>query len=172
MNSKQRLANLDKILGALYRQLGDFQLAIAEGISRDQRFYLNEKINNEIKPSIRQHEEEYWSILAKEALFCEVIEKEASDAIVEVVQKVELIQSQPHNYPNELMQKLQEILDKLNEPQTPAAAAKLKAALPLVPGIMSYEVELDTENSLTRVFDRIKKLFKKAIDEKEKKTHK
>jgi hypothetical protein len=167
-----RLADLEKILDVEYKRLGFFQLKISEGVSADQEFYNTQQINNYIMPRIRQYEEEYWSILAAEAPSCEVAELDASYALVEVVPKIERIVNQSSTkYPDELMQKLQEILDKLNEPKTPAAA-KLKAALPLVPFIMYYELELDTEILLRRVFERMRQLFKKAIDEKEKKTHK
>lgn len=169
MDPKQRLADLEKTLDVEYKRLGFFQLKISEGVSADQEFYYTHQINNYIMPRIRKYEEEkYWWRLAAEARSCEVAEADASQAIVKVVQEVELIQSQPNKYPNELMDKLQEIFDKLNEPQTPAAA-KLKAALPLIPGILFYEVELDTEISLTRVFDRIKKVLKKAIEDEKKK---
>ncbi|AFZ04770.1 hypothetical protein Osc7112_0131 [Oscillatoria nigro-viridis PCC 7112] len=171
MDSMQKLADLEKILDVEYKKLRKFQYRIAHTSNAAEKFDLEVRIEQEILPMIRQHEREYWNILVQEAPFCEVIEKDARNAIVEVVTEVELIQIQPNKYSDELMQKLQEILDKLNEPQTPAAA-KLKVALPLVPLIMSYEVELDTEISLRRVFDRIKKIFKQAIDEKEKKTHK
>ncbi len=63
------------------------------------------------------------------------------------------------------MQLLLEIRDKLNQQELPAAA-KLKAALPLVPGILSYEVELDTESSLRRAVQPIRRLFRRAIEKK------
>jgi hypothetical protein len=69
------------------------------------------------------------------------------------------------NYADEFIQLLREIRDRLNEQELPAAA-KLKAALPLVPGILSYEVELDTESSLRRAFGPIRRLFRGAIEKK------
>jgi hypothetical protein len=66
------------------------------------------------------------------------------------------------NYADEFMQLLLEIRDKLNQPELPAAA-KLKAALPLMPGILSYEVELDTESSLRRAVQPIKRLFREQL---------
>jgi hypothetical protein len=166
-----RLADLEKILDVEYKKIRDFQYRIAHTSSIAEKFDLEVRIENDILPRIRKYETEYWSILEKDTEKCVVEEVDARNAIVKVVQEVELIQIQPNKYPDELMQNLQKILDKLNEPQTPAAA-KLRAALPLIPLFMSYEVELDTEISLKRVFDRIKKLFKQAIDEKEKKTYK
>jgi hypothetical protein len=61
------------------------------------------------------------------------------------------------------MKVLQEIKAALSKPGIPAAG-KLKAAIPLLPGVISYEMELDTEGLLRRVFptfcdlaDKIKK---------------
>lgn len=120
--------------------------------------------NPKLSAFVRAYEAEYWQQLAEKANFYEPEEVDASNAIVEVqAEVVRVIESQP-NVNNELMQKVQEMLDKLNEPGTPAAA-KAKLALPLIPGIVSYEVELDTENSLRRVFEPIKRLWKKTIDE-------
>lgn len=49
------------------------------------------------------------------------------------------------------MKVLQEIKAELSKPGIPAAG-KLKAAIPLLPGLISYEMELDTEGLLRRVF--------------------
>jgi hypothetical protein len=129
---------------------------------------INQQIRDDILPQIHKYEAEYWQLLAQEANSCTVEEVDAHNAIFLVVQKVELIENKPSaHYPDEFMQLLLEIRDRLNEPGTPAAA-KAKLALPLVPGILSYEVELDTENALRRAFQPLRELFKKAI-EKEKK---
>jgi hypothetical protein len=165
MDSKQRLADLEKILDSLYETLGKAQNRGAYANDIFEKDGINQRLRKEVLPEIRKYEEEYRSLLAEEASDCQVDEVAASHAIVKVVQEVELIQSQPNQYPNDLMRKLQEILDKLNEQQTPAAA-KLKAALPLIPGIMSYELELDTEISLKRVFEGIRQLLRNEIKKK------
>lgn len=120
--------------------------------------------NPKLSAFVRVYEAESWQQLEQKANFYEPEEVEATNAIVEVeAQVVRVIESQP-NVNDELIRLLEEILDKLNKPGTPAAA-KAKLALPLIPGIVSYEVELDTENSLRRVFEPIKRLYKKAVDE-------
>jgi hypothetical protein len=53
----------------------------------------------------------------------------------------------------------------LNEPGNPAAA-KAKLALSLIPGILAYEVELDTETAFRKAFQPVRQLFKEAIAEK------
>lgn len=163
MLPRQRLADLEKILDTEYRKLGKFQQRIAHTASLPEEFDLEERIQA-IRLAIRGYEVEYWDLLAQEARACVVEEVDARNAIVEVVRTVELIEhTASANYPNEFMRLLLEIRDKLNEPGQPAAA-KAKLALPLVPGILSYEVELDTENSLRRAFGQIKRLFRGAIE--------
>jgi hypothetical protein len=167
MDSKQRLAQrlayLEEILDSLYETLGEAQKRRAFANDIFEKNAINQRLRKEILPEISKNEMEYWELLRQEASTGEVAEVDASQAIVEVVPKVEqIVNNCTTKYPDELMDKLKEILDKLNEPQTPAAA-KLKAALPLIPGIMSYEVELDTENSLTRVFEGIRQLLRNTI---------
>ncbi|MEG4318840.1 MULTISPECIES: hypothetical protein [unclassified Microcoleus] len=170
MPPSQRLADLEKALELRYETLGKVKKRLA---MTDEFFAKNAielRIREEVLPELRQCKAEYWELLAEEVRTCEVevAEVDASYALVEVVPKIERIVNQSSTkYPDELMQKLQEILYKLNEPKTPVAA-KLKAALPLVPFIMNYELELDTEILLRRVFERMRQLFKKAIDEKKK----
>jgi hypothetical protein len=160
MDSSRRLAYLEETLELWYEHLGEAEKALPMAFGFKEKTAIKQNIRVEILPAIRMYEKEYWSILAKDAPDCKVDEVAASHAIVKVVQEVELIQRQPNQYPDDLMRKLQEILDKLNEPQTPAAA-RLIAALPLIPGILSCEIELDTEISLKRVFGGIKKILKK-----------
>jgi Effector-associated domain 1 len=120
--------------------------------------------NPNLSVFVRVYESEYWQQLAQKANSYEPEEVEARDVIVEVeAQVVRVIESQP-NVNDELMQKLQTLLKKLNERETPATA-KAKFALNLIPGIFVYEFEVDTEKMLRTVFQPIKRLFQKAVDE-------
>ena len=164
MPLSRRLAALEESLDSLYETLGESQKRLAYANDIFEKNSIKQRIRKEVLPELRQLEAEYWEVLAQEARSCAVEEVDARNAIVEVVRTVELIEHKPSaNYPEELMQLLLEIRDKLNEPGQPAAA-KAKLALPLVPGILSYEVELDTENSLRRAFVPIKRLFRGAIE--------
>ncbi len=119
--------------------------------------------NQKLSAFVRVYETEYWQKLAQKANYYEPEEVDARNVIIEVeAQVVRVIESQPNN--DELMRLLVEIRDNLQEPGTPASA-KLKAALPLIPGILSYEFEVDTENSLRTVLQPIRRLFQKAFDE-------
>ncbi|HEY9828956.1 MAG TPA: hypothetical protein V6D26_00150 [Stenomitos sp.] len=165
MPPSRRLADLEELIETNYQKLAKFQKRLDRTASVREEFDIEGDIPK-IRKAIRDYEAEYWELLAQEARTCEVAEVDASYAIVEVVQEVELIENKlSANYPDQFMRLLLEIREKLNEPGQPAAA-KAKLALPLVPGILSYEVELDTESSLRRAFQPIKRLFRGAIEKK------
>ncbi len=65
----------------------------------------------------------------------------------ELVDELELIQPKT----DEMRSMLQRILAELRKPGVPAAA-KLKVAIPLVPGFMAIEFEGDAENVVRRLF--------------------
>ena len=166
MPPSQRLADLEKALELRYETLGKVEkrLAITDEIFAKNAIEL--RIREEVLPEIRQCQAEYWEVLAQEARTCAVEEAEARNAIVEVVHEVELIENNPNaNYPAELVELLRQIRDKLNEPKTPVEG-KAKLALNLLPGLITYEVELDTERALRRVKEPIKRLFRGAIEKK------
>ena len=111
---------------------------------------------------VRVYEREYWQQLAQKVNSYEAEEVDANSAILQVQAEVlRVIQNQP-NVNDELMPLLVEIRDKLNEPGT-TASAKAKFALNLIPGILSYEFEVDTENSLRRLRQPIGRLFQNAL---------
>lgn len=161
-----RLAEIEKELELKYEILNSAKKRLAMTDEIFAKTAIQQRIREEVIPEIRHYEADYWDILAQESAFSTVEEVDARNAIVEVVGQVEQIENQPAtNYPDELMRLLREIRDKLNEPGTPAAA-KAKFILPLVPGILAYEVELDTENTLIKVLQPIKRVFRNAAQKK------
>jgi hypothetical protein len=153
---KQRLADLEDLLELDYEKLAEHEQELSMTASPNVRNEAKQRIKRDIMPRIRKNEGEYWSLLRQFASGSEVAEAEAQTAIATIVQDAEIIQAKP--MPDEVLQKLQEILDKLNEPGT-AAAAKAKFAVNVIPGVLAYEFELDTENALRQVFRPLKHLF-------------
>ncbi|OUL24312.1 hypothetical protein BV378_18080 [Nostoc sp. RF31YmG] len=160
MRPSERLANLEQVLNLLYETLTEAQnrLAITESIFA--RTAIKQRIRQEILPDIRQFEAEYWQLLAQQARSTTVAEADASNAIIEVESQVVQLMSNT-SYPDQLMRLLEEIRNQLNQPENPAAA-KAKLALNLIPGILSYEVELNTITALKNVFQPIRNLFREA----------
>lgn len=161
-----RLAEVEKELDLRYETLNSAKKRLAMTDDIFAKTAIQQRIREEVIPEIRQCEADYWDLLAQEAAFSTVEEVDAQNAIVEVVGEVEQIENQAATkYPDELLQLLREIRDKLNQPGTPAAA-KAKLALPVIPGILAYELELDTENSLRKVWQPIKRLFRDDAQKK------
>lgn len=158
MSISQRLADLDENLRLWYQKLAAMESSLAMAADPEIKISIQQRIQREIAPNIRDTEAEYWGLLAQAGQSCAVAEEDARNAIAPVAQEVKLIENNRANYPDNFMKLLQEIREKLDEPGTPVAA-KAKLALSLVPGFLSYEVELDTESSLKRVFFQLKRAF-------------
>jgi hypothetical protein len=166
MPLSKRLADAEKALNLRYETLSQAQKRLAMTDEIFSKTAIQQRIREEILPELRQCETEYWELLAQEARTCTIAEDDAGNAIVEVVREVQVIESKPNaDYPDEVMQLLMEIRNKLNDPGNPAAA-KAKLALSLIPGILAYEVELDTETALRKAFQPVRQLFKEALTEK------
>lgn len=166
MAQKQSLAELEEILDLHYETLNKARKRLAITDEIFSKNAIEQRIRKEVLPEIRKYEAEYWEILAQAAQNSTVTEVDARNAIVEILPEVELIANNVQTkYPDEFMRLLLEIKDKLNEPETPVVA-KAKLALNLIPGIFSYEVELDTENFLRRArkLQPIKLMFKGGLE--------
>ncbi|NET61707.1 MAG: hypothetical protein F6K47_37990 [Symploca sp. SIO2E6] len=154
MSNRQRLADLKNNLNLLYRKLGYFEQELIERDSPSAKFELEQKIKREILPKIRRYEAEYWELYPTEAII--ISEEEAETQLVKVEQAVTSLERiPPIEYPSELVLLLQDIRAKLDEGGK-AASAKLKVALPLIPVIASYELEMDTEEFMSKAWKSIK----------------
>jgi hypothetical protein len=131
------------------------QLAGREKAKRLARFEDKELIQqqiDELKQELGGVEREYWTRWQMEIAGLTMPEADAEALATGMLQEVEILEIEPQVQGNaELMQVLHEIKAALSKPGTPAAG-KLKAAIPLLPGVISYEMELDTEGLLRRVF--------------------
>jgi hypothetical protein len=114
----------------------------------------------ELRKEIREQEEDYWQVFARQTKTVEIPEQEAEVIVAEIVEGVGQIEVQ-RQYPDEVIQILQEIRDKLNQPGA-TAAAKLKGVISSIPPFVgiSYEGELDTENFFQQHFPTFRKWAK------------
>jgi hypothetical protein len=114
----------------------------------------------EMRKDIRKQEQDYWQVFARQTKTAEIPEPEAEIIVAEIVEEVGQIEVQ-RQYPDEVVQILQQIRDKLNQPG-PTAAAKLKGVISSIPPFVgiSYEAELDTENFFQQHFPTFRKWVK------------
>jgi len=145
------LQNLDKNIQRLKEQLAGIRDAWT-GARPEDKVLLQQRINDK-RIEIKELEREKWDLIASESQ--EASFPDAEVMVAEIVTEVTAITTEP---PPELasaqiLESLNQILAKLNQPER-SAAAKLKAALSTIPPFVSltYEAELDTESTFKRYF--------------------
>jgi len=126
---------------------------------QEEKIRIKQQIR-ELRKEIREQEENYWHVVAQQTKTVEIPEQEAEIIVAEIVEEVGQIEVQGQ-YSDEVLQILQEIRDKLNQPGA-TAAAKLKGVISSIPPFVgiSYEAELDTENFFQQHFPTFRKLIK------------
>jgi len=126
---------------------------------QEEKIRIKQQIR-ELRKEIREQEEDYWQVIAQQTKTVEIPEHEAEIIVAEIVEEVGQIEVQGQ-YSDEVLQILQQIRDKLNQPG-PTAAAKLKGVISSIPPFVgiSYEAELDTENFLQQHFPTFRKWAK------------
>ena len=141
-----RISDLQERLDRLYKLLKGKELAKDEAETAEKaRIQL--KIDGQWK-EIRTVEQQYAIALSQQIKRSDDLPEPIAETIVgELVDELELIQPKT----DEMRSMLQEILAELRKPGVPAAA-KLKLAIPLVPGFIAIELEGDAESVVRRLF--------------------
>jgi len=140
-----RTSQLQTQLKMLYDQLDGLEMA--KVTSRDEdKVMLQQRIDLKWK-EIREKDGDYVRSLAQQVKKQDLPEPIAIEIVGELVDELELIQPKT----DEMRSMLQQILTELQKPGIPAAA-KLKVAIPLVPGFVAIELEGDAESVVRRLF--------------------
>ncbi|PZV10680.1 MAG: hypothetical protein DCF22_16080 [Leptolyngbya sp.] len=149
--TNNRLHQIEDHLNLLREQQASLEreALLTTGLPKTQ---AEQRLRLEIKPKIRDYEQEYWQILAENANQLNIPEPKAEVIVAELVESVGRLEVQ-QDYSAEMMQVLLELRDKLNQPQAPAAI-KVKWALSAIPPFVSLatEGELDIEKFLQTNF--------------------
>jgi hypothetical protein len=154
-----RLSHLQSEVKGYYDQLAGKEKA--KRLAEDaQKVRIQQQID-ELKQELGSVERDYWLRWRAEIAGLTIPEADAEIVVNQWVGEVEILEFEPAVQSNaELMKVLQQIKAELSKPGIPAAG-KLKAAIPLLPGLISYEMELDTEGLLRRVFPTFCKFAEK-----------
>lgn len=154
--SINRLSQIEKKLKLLRDHKNTFEqeTMLTTGLAKVQ---TNQYLTEEIQPQIREYEEEYWEVIAQQTKAVEIPELEAEVIVAEIIEEVGQMEAQ-RQYPDVVIQMLQEIRDKLNQPGL-TAATKLKGVISTIPPFVgiSYEGELDTDYFLGQHFPTFQK---------------
>jgi hypothetical protein len=145
-----RLLHLQNEVNQYYKQL-----AGKEKAKHVARLEDKELIQQQIelhRAEMQGVERDYWLRWQSEAAGLTIPEAEAEVLVGELLTEVDSLAVAPKVMANaELVQLLQEMKAELTKPGLPGAG-KFKAAIPLLPGFLAYELELDTEGLLRRIF--------------------
>ncbi len=154
-----RLLHLQTEIKRYYEQLAGKESALTT-IENAEKKRIEQQIC-EVKQYIAKFESEYWLLVKSQTAQLDITEAEADIVTAKIIQEVEILEYQPTVQSNiELVKLLTEIKAELTKPEIPGSG-KLKAAIPLLPGFLSYELELDTEGLLRRLFPTFSRLAEK-----------
>ena len=161
--SAGELQNLDKNIQRLKEQLAGIRDAWT-GARPEDKVLLQQRINDK-RTEIKKFEREKWDLIASESQ--EASFPDAEVMVAEIVTEFTAITAEP---PPELasvqiLESLNQILAKLNQPER-SAAAKLKTAISTIPPFVSltYEAELDTESTFKRYFPTFNRVIAGVIN--------
>jgi hypothetical protein len=148
-----RTSQLQNQLKLLYDQLDGLETTKITAPD-EEKVRLGQRIDAKWK-EIREKDGDYVRSLAQQIKRSDDLPEAIALTIVgELVDELELIQPKT----DEMRSMLQEILAELQKPGVPAAA-KLKVAIPLVPGFVAIELEGDAESVVRRLFPTFLKAY-------------
>ena len=151
-----RLSHLQTEIEGYYEQLAGKESALRT-IEESEKARIEQQIRR-VKQEISKMQDEYWLLLKSQATQLDITDADADIVTAEIIQEVDILQYKPTVQSNaELVKLLTEIKAELTKPEIPGSG-KLKAAIPLLPGFLSYEMDLDTEGLLRRLFPTFSKL--------------
>ena len=157
--SAAEFKSLDKNIDRLKAQLANKRDTLVT-IAPEEKVRLQQQIED-LREQIRDLEQEQWQLISQMTGDLTITNEEAEPIVAELVTEVESVKKQPDQFSPEILGLLQQILAKLNAPNTPAAA-KLKAAISTLPPFVSltYEAELDTESTFRTYFPTFNRYLK------------
>ena len=167
--SAKDLERLEKNIEKLREQIAGAQEAfvLAERLDKTRI----KQVITALREEMRDFEQQKWVLIAEMARDSIIADDEADVIVAEIVTTEGAIAANPPDDASaEVLALLQKILTKINE-QDKTAAAKLKGAFSLFPPFMSltYEAELDTENTFKKYFPTFSSWIKKEAVERLKK---
>ena len=149
-----RLADVQNKLNMLYEQLSGKEKALLLAEESEKT-----RIEQQIRLTwerIHRYESEYTITLSQQVKRQALPEPVAETVTAELVDEIEVLTPLQHH--DDVKTLLQEILQELQKPDSPASA-KLKVAIPLIPNVVSYELEGDTESVVRRLFPTFVKMY-------------
>lgn len=162
-HNQDHLLHLESLLKIQYDKLFEHQKEVSFATSADERIARRLRIKHEILPELLKLEVDYGEALAI-AVNPDDLPAEQADSLLDKLTKAtkRLDQTLPDTASDEVREKLDEVIVLLDKPGR-SASAKFKVLLPIVPFLLIYELELDTENTLKDIWRSVKKLVRSKL---------
>lgn len=149
-----RLADVQANLTMLYEQLAGKEQALLLAEEAEKT-----RIQQQIRVTwkrIHDYEREYAITLSQQIRRQALPEPIAETVTAELVDELEILT--PLERRDDIQALLRQILAELQKPDAPASA-KLRVAIPLIPNVVSYELEGDTESVVRQLFPTFVKAY-------------
>ena len=156
-----RLSTIQSLLADLYEQLAGQEKAKVRAEDA-QKVRIQQQIRDSWA-EIRGYEGEYVLTLSQQVKRSDLPESIAEVVTGEIVDAMEILA--PLEKRDEVKTLLNEILAELRKPDAPASA-KLKVAIPIIPNVVTYELEGDTETVVRQLFPTFVKMYEALTPKK------
>jgi hypothetical protein len=154
--TNDRLSHIQGLMQVYYSQIEGHEKALALA-EPGEEVRIKQKIKH-VEEKLSPVREEYWGLLESQTASLDITEADAEQANADIIQNLALLERKPAVKAHaELLKLLTEIKAELTKPEIPASG-KFKTAITLIPGFLSYEIDLDTEGLLRRLFPIFSKL--------------
>ena len=158
---QQRMNDLDDLLELYYEKLKAFQNELAITANIETKFAVKKRINLEILPYIKEYETEYAKLLTDIVSEVDMSEEEVEDVVSEIQEAITIVRAKAEEKQETSLIQSTEKVQKTLEKSDISTKGKLKATIPLIPGIISYQLELDAYSTLSSVWEKLKSKLKK-----------
>jgi hypothetical protein len=149
-----RLRELEGLLEIEYEIAYGLEKEISLSVGH-ARIIAKARLERDVAPRLRKLEEEYAQLVARE--LPDGVPGDTTNHWVEDLSQAVAVtlEAAPPDGPEETLRLLREINAKLSDPKM-SAAAKLKFALPLIPGVCSYETEIGAAAGIRSIWNMIR----------------
>jgi len=158
----QRLRQLSDLMKLLQEKLVVFERARIISGDAATVFNATTVIRDEIRPDLHKYMVEYLAILSSG--YDEIYESQGAEALANelsvVMADTENLIARSRNI--ELSQSVRGAIEEFRKPSLPTAS-RLKVAIPIIPMLLSYEVDIDTSNLVVRAWSAIVRFVDKEV---------
>ena len=159
-----RVKSLRDLLEIQYEKVAEFRKAVELTDSYVQKISLRQQLQREVLPNLIATEKEYASLLAL-VVSSDHISPAATDVLLaQITTFLEADEIHTVQTKNIELEALLKDLRNIMKSQENDSIGKLKLALPIIPVIASYELEVELKNPFSGIREAAKQLLEGCFD--------